>query len=465
VTGLWDSERRALTIGLVATMTLIAFEGLAVATIMPSVRADLGGIRLYGWAFSAFFLTSLISTVLAGREADRRGVGAPFAIGVGLFTAGLMIAAAAPSMLVLVLGRAVQGLGAGAVAASSVTTIAREYPEDLRPRMFAVMSTAWVVPGMIGPAVSGFIADGVGWRWVFAGLLPLIAVAGGIAIPRIRKVGPPDAAAESAPTSDARTAVLLAASVGVLLAGLGESRAVLAVPLVLAGLAGAIPTLGRLLPPGALRARRGLPTAVVLKGVLTFAFFGTDAYISLAVTSVRHRSVTVAGLALTAATLTWTAGAWIHAQRAGSAPPRRFIALGLTFIGAGIVLVTVGLSAATPLAIIVAAWAVAGLGMGIAYQSVTLAVLAEAPPGQEGAASGAQQLTDLLGIATGTGVVGAVVALGAAAGWSRAGALRVGFAITLAMALIGIALTRRLAASGPDEPEATAAPRSTPSWG
>ena len=258
MTGLWDSERRALTLGLVATMTLIAFEGLAVATIMPAVGADLGGIRLYGWAFSAFFLTSLISTVLAGRAADRRGVGAPFAIGVGLFTAGLVIAAVAPSMLVLVLGRAVQGLGTGAVSAASVTAIAREYPDDLRPRMFAVMSTAWVVPGMVGPAVSGFVANAFGWRWVFAGLLPLIAIAGTIAIPRLRNLGPPvPGTAET--KSSARTAILLAASAGVLLAGLGEDRPLIAFPLVIVGLAGTVPALSRLLPPGALRARRGLP--------------------------------------------------------------------------------------------------------------------------------------------------------------------------------------------------------------
>ena len=156
---------------------------------------------------------------------------------------------------------------------------------------------------------------------------------------------------------------------------------------MIVGLAGTVPALSRLLPPGALRARRGLPTAVLLKGILTFAFFGTDAYISLAVTSVRHRSVTLAGLALTAATLTWTGGAWINARRATNTPPRRLIAVGMTLIAIGIVAMTAGLNRATPLATIVIAWAVAGLGMGLAYQSVTLAVLAEAPPGQEGGAA------------------------------------------------------------------------------
>jgi len=463
--GVWDSERRALTVGLVMTVTLVAFEGLAVATIMPEVRADLGGIRLYGWAFSAFFLTSLVSTVMAGRAADRAGVGRPFTVGVVLFGIGLAIGASAPTMLVLVAGRAVQGLGAGAVSAAAVTTVARGYPDDLRPRMFAVMSTAWVVPGLLGPAVSGVVADTVGWRWVFAGLLPLIVVAGGVAVPRLRQL---PAAAESAGAvapSNARVAILLAVAAGVLLAGLGEHRLLLAVPLVLGGIAGVIPALNRLLPAGTLRARPGLPAAVLLKGVLTFAFFGTDAYISLAVTDVRHHSVTVAGLALTAATLTWTTGAWIHAHRSGRVAPRTLIATGMTLIAIGIALMVVGLNASAPLAIIVLAWGVAGLGMGISNQSVILAVLAEAPAGQEGTASSFQQLADLLGVATGTGVVGAVIAVGQAATWTRADSLRVGFAITLAMAVIGVLLTRRLAVSGRNEPAATAALPPAPLWG
>jgi MFS family permease len=446
--GVWDGERRALTIGLIMTVTLIAFEGLAVATIMPAVRADLGGIRLYGWAFSAFFLSSLVSTVLAGRAADRVGVGPPFTTGVGLFATGLVIGALAPSMLVLVLGRAVQGLGAGAVSAGATTTVARGYPPNLRPRMFALMSTAWVVPGLLGPGVSGVVADTVGWRWVFAGLLPLIAVSGAVAVPRLRSLGVGDVdPVEPRAAARTTTAVALAVWAAILLAGLGDDRPLVAIPLVLLGVAGVVPTLSRLLPAGALRARGGLPAAVLLKGVLTFAFFGTDAYISLAVTDVRHRSVSVAGLALTAATLSWTAGAWINARVSDRLSARRLAAGGLTIITIGIALMLVGLEPSAPLGVIVVAWGVAGLGMGMAYQAVTLVVLAGAAPGQEGAASAAQQLTDLLGVATGTGVVGAILAVTEAAGWRTAGGLRLGFSVTLLAGIAGIVLSRRVAAA------------------
>jgi MFS family permease len=455
------------------TITLMAFEGLAIATIMPAVRADLGGIRLYGWAFSAFFLASLISTVIAGGEADRHGVGRPFSAGVGLFALGLVIGAVAPSMIVLVLGRAVQGLGAGAVSATATTTVARGYPQELRPRMFALMSTAWVVPGIVGPGLSGVIADTIGWRWVFAGLLPVLSVSAVIAIPRLRRVSMDGAVGELTTRPSLGGAVLLAVMVGALITGLGEHRIAFAAPLIAIGLIGTGPVLARLLPRGALRFERGLPTAVMLKGFLTFAFFGTDAYISLSVTSVRHRSVTLAGLALTAATLSWTAGAWINAQRGERVGARRMVAGGMTIIAVGIVIMIASLDLSTPLVTVVVAWAVAGLGMGMAFQAVMLAVLSEAPAGQEGTASAAQQLTDLLGVATGTGVVGAIVAVGESSGWTPAGSLRVGFALTLAVAVAGVFLTRRLAASaspggaasGRAGPAAAAATPSVPSSG
>ena len=162
VPGLWAPQRRALTTGLVLTTTFVASEALAVVTVMPVVARDLGGLRLYGWVFSAFMLGSMIGIVAAGREADRRGPAVPFVAGVVLFGAGLAVAGLAPSMGVLVAGRVLQGIGAGAVPSVAYATIGRTLPRMLRARMMAVLSTAWVVPGLLGrpsaprwPACSG----------------------------------------------------------------------------------------------------------------------------------------------------------------------------------------------------------------------------------------------------------------------------------------------------------------------
>ena len=172
--GIWAPARRLLTVGLVLAVTFVAFEALAIATILPVVGRELGDLRLYGWVFSAFLLASLIGIVVAGTLADRVPLWRPMLAGLVLFALGLVIGGTAPDMVVLVAGRAVQGLGAGVVPAVAYVAISRCYPEESRPRMFAVISTAWVVPGLIGPAVAAVVAAAVGWRWVFLGLLPLV---------------------------------------------------------------------------------------------------------------------------------------------------------------------------------------------------------------------------------------------------------------------------------------------------
>src|SRR5258708_10427257 len=148
VRGLWAPQTRAMTVGLVLTITFVASEALAVVTVMPVVARDLGGLRLYGWVFSGFMLGSVIGIVAAGREADRRGPAVPFVAGVVLFGAGLALAGLAPSMGVLVAGRGLQGVGAGAVPSVAYAVIGRTLPRTLRARMIAVLSTAVGATGL-----------------------------------------------------------------------------------------------------------------------------------------------------------------------------------------------------------------------------------------------------------------------------------------------------------------------------
>src|SRR6202453_1627983 len=186
--GIWAPAYRSLTVGLVLAVTFVAFEALAVATILPVVGRHLGDLRLYGWVFSAFLLASLIGIVIAGTLADRVPLGRLMLVGLAAFALGLIVGGTAPTMLVLVAGRAVQGLGAGVVPAVAYVAISRCYAEQPRPRMFAVLSTAWVVPGLIGPGVAALVAAAVGWRWVFLGLLPLVAAAGVLVVRALRHV-------------------------------------------------------------------------------------------------------------------------------------------------------------------------------------------------------------------------------------------------------------------------------------
>jgi MFS family permease len=436
-----------LTVGLVLTITLVGFEALAVATVMPVVEEDLGDLSLYGWVFSSYLLASLVGTVVAGRETDRHGPAFPFAAGCALFALGLVAGGLAPTMPFLVLARVVQGLGAGVVPAVAYASIGRCYEPALRPRMFAVLSTAWVVPGLVGPALAGLIAEVAGWRWVFLGLLPLVALAMVITVPALRTVVPPAGGAGDGGPPPARTsdAVLVALGAGLVIGGLTASGYPLLVPVLVAlGVLLAARPFRRLVPPGTLRARAGLHAAVLTRGVLTFTYFGTDAFVPLAIQNVRDRSVGYTGVVLTLSTLSWTAAAWVQERFVRRFGPRAFVRTGFVLIVIGIAGVAATLSDDVPLWTIAVAWSIGSFGMGSAFAPLSLVTLDHAEVGREGAASGSLQLSDQLGFALGTGIGGACVALGEGAGWLESSSLLLAAAITATAGAVGALLAGRL---------------------
>jgi len=449
--GLWSASRRALTLGLVLTITLVAFEALAVSTVMPVVAAELDGLALYGWVFSAFFLANLVGIVVVGIAIDRGGLIRPFVVGLGLFGVGLAIGGLAPSMPVLIGGRFLQGFGAGAVAPVAYVAIGRSLPEDLRPRMFATLSTAWVLPGVIGPAIAGIVAQAWTWRAVFLGLIPLILVSGTLAVIGLRRVpavDPVEASAEHAVAVDSSRrlprAILLSLGAGMVLAGLSNPEPLVTVGLVIVGLVLAVPAFGSLVPAGTLRAQGRMPSAVLLRGLSTFAFFSVDAYVALLLVDWRGASPTAAGIALTAATVSWTAGSWIQARGMARYGPARFVGIGMAIVAAGIAATALVLLPSIPIAWAVPSFALAGFGMGLAYSAFTLVVLSEAAVGAEGTAAAGLQLSDTLGTALGTGIAGAIVAAAIRAGQASAAGIGVSMAMGASVAVVAVLLSPRL---------------------
>jgi MFS family permease len=439
--GIWAPERRLLTVGLVLAVTFVAFEALAIATILPVVSRHLGDLRLYGWVFSAFLLASLIGIVVAGTLADRVPLGRLMLAGLALFALGLVVGGTAPDMAVLVVGRAVQGLGAGVVPAVAYVAISRCYPEESRPRMFAVLSTAWVVPGLIGPAIAALVAAAVGWRWVFLGLIPLVIVAGILVVLALRHVPPP--------ASPGTAAVPYLAVLG-LVAGAGGALASLSsgvVPVVIAGgIAGSAllaVSLRRLTPPRHLSARPGLTATIFSRALLTCSFFAGDAYVPYAIVTVRHAPTTLAALALTASTLTWTAGSWVQARCIARYGPRRLVRPGECLVAIGLGMMCFVLLPSVPPELAIVAWAVAGAGIGTAYAPLSVTTLNRAAPGEEGRATSALQLCDVLGQAIGTGVAGAIVAA-TAAGIGHGPGVALAFSFGIVVALIGVIVGARL---------------------
>lgn len=452
-------QRLGLAVGLLLTITMVAFENLGVATAMPVVARDLGGLSLYGWAFTAPLLASLIGIAVAGRHVDRVGPAKPLAMGLVLFTGGLAIAGAAPTMEVVVVGRLIQGLGTGVIPPVAYAAIARAYTERARATMFALLSTAWVLPGLIGPAIAGTVAEEIGWRWVFLAIVPLAPVNALLALPALARLGPPRASSpgqgiegDGAPRPPVLRGPIgwslrLAAGVGLLVAGLG-AVSFLAAPLVVGGVALALPSLRRLLPPGTLRGAAGIPAAVATRGLQTFAFFGAQAYLPLALKEVRGQRAAVAGVVLTAATLAWTAGSWLQERRGHTWGRGRVVLGGFVLIASGSVVSATVLLDAVPIALAGAGWAAAGFGMGMSYSGLSLILLASAARGREGTATSALQLSDVVGMALGTGLGGAAVAVGERSGSPPEVGIAVAFALALTAAIAACVVARRLPRGG-----------------
>ncbi|HXQ59206.1 MAG TPA: MFS transporter [Acidimicrobiales bacterium] len=450
--------RRRLTAGMVLVVSFIAFEAIAVATVLPVVVRHLGGIRLYGWAFSAFMLAQLVGIVVAGPLVDRIGMLRPTLVAVALFSVGLAIDGAAPSMVVLVSGRVVQGAGAGVLVVALNVLVGRGYPPSLRPRAYAAMSTAWVIPGVVGPAVAGLVAEDLSWRVVFLAIIPATMAAAAIALPAIARADSAQADIARADSAQAGsdeetvaagrpagvgTAVALAGGTALVIEALSSRRIVLSPVLGVVGLVLVVPALRAVIPRrSGPRTTEGRQLGTMgVAALVNLAFFSAEAFLPLSLTSLHHRSVTEAGVVLTVAALTWTAGSWVQARYVSVVGPRRLCAVGLALVALGIGGVFTLDWSTTAWWVGFVAWGVAGAGMGLSYATTTLVVLSSAGAGRQGGPIAAMQVLVTLGVAFGAGVGGAALALSIALGHGRAPGLRALDAAAVVAALVGLCLT------------------------
>jgi MFS family permease len=436
---------RAMSVGVLLSVSVVAFQALGVGTVMPAVARELDGLERYGWAFSAFMLASVLGSVAAGQDADRAGPVRAYLGAIASFSAGSVIAAVAGSWTLLLLGRALEGLGAGALGVVTYASASRAYPPEMYGRMLALMSSAWVLPSLVGPAFAGLIADQLSWRWVFVLLLPFLPVAVVLTLPGLGALSRPDRL--PAPRRLPQ-ALALAAGTGVFLGAIELDGPLAA--LSVAGVALALPAFRSLMPAGTLRAARGLPSGIIVRGLLAVAFLGCDAFLPLALTELRGFSVAQAGLVISAASLSWSLGSFLQARLdrldGGRGRPRRLLA-GLAVLLCGIAATAAGVvSDAVPVAVAIAGWTIAGLGIGIGYPSIGALVLSQAPGGEEGSVSAALQLIETVGVAVFTGLGGALIALGIAEGWDAVTALALVFAVGGVAAVSGLVVGRRVAA-------------------
>ncbi|MER5867692.1 MFS transporter [Kitasatospora sp. NPDC002040] len=452
--GVLSGPYRALTLGIVSVVLLLAFEATAVNTAMPQAAKELGGLGLYAFAFSGYFTSTLFALVISGQWSDRRGPMGPLFTGIAVFGAGLVVAGAAVNMWMFVAGRAVQGLGGGLVIVALYVVVGRAFPERLRPAVFAAFSAAWVLPSILGPLVSGAVTQHLGWRWVFLAvpaliLLPLAVM--GPALHRAERAQPPQRAGEF---DRRRTGLAAMAALGAaLLQYAGQRLDLLGLVPAVAGAALLLPAVLRLLPAGALRAARGLPTVIVLRGVAAGAFFTAELFIPLMMVTQRQLSLTMGGLTLTSGGLSWALGSWLQGRPAADRHREAMIRLGFVLTAVSIAGAALVLIPAVPVWVAAASWAVGGIGMGLAVASISVLMMKLSAPEEAGANSASLQLSDALGNVLMTGLAGVLFAGlgGGAVAAAHEGGLPVApfaviFAAMAGAALGGAALSGRVRA-------------------
>jgi len=441
------------TIGAFALIFLGAFETLAVTTIMPTISRDLDGASLYSVAFSSTLAASVIGMVVSGRWADRTGPARPLVSAMVIFMIGLLVAGFAGTMGIFVAGRFLQGLGSGALIVSLYVVVARLYPAVLHPKIFGLFASAWVLPSLIGPPVAGVIAEQISWHWVFFGVVILVVAAAAAILPAVRLLlKQPVSAGEksSGLWIVVRAIVVAAAIVGISLGG--ERDGALAWPLAIAALVISIVAIRPLLPSGALRLSRGLPTTIVLRGVFAAAFFSTEVYLPYLLNERYGLPPWAAGLILTIGAVSWATGSALQGRFPDAIAHSTVVTWGAFLLSIGIVTQLMTAFWMLPLWAAGVGWLVAGAGMGVTYPRLSTLVLSGSSTANQGFNSAALSISDAAGgavaIAFGGLVFSAAGGLADGAGFVAALAL----AAVCAIAAVPIAARVRNRASRQDIP-------------
>ena len=445
---------RALSIGIVSVVLLIAFEATAVGTAMPVAARELDGVSLYAFAFSGFFTTSLFGMVLAGQWADRRGPLGPVTAGIGAFAAGLLLAGTATAMWLFVLGRAVQGLGGGLVIVGLYVVIGRAYPERLRPAIVAAFAASWVVPSVVGPLASGAVTEHLGWRWVFIGVPVLIVFPLALALPQIgrRASGPVPGMDASFDRRRIRLALGISVGAGLLQYAAQDLRPLSLLPGVL-GAALLVPAVLGLLPRGTYRAARGLPSVILLRGVASGSFIAAESFVPLMLVTERGLSPTLAGFSLAAGGGTWAAGSWVQSRPRLEPYRERLTTLGMVLVAAAIAVAPSVLIDSVPVWTVAVAWSFGCFGMGLVISSASVLLLKLSAPEEAGTNSASLQISDALSnvvLLSAGGAAFAALAGGNLDGTAAAGSHPAAFAAVFlpmaGVAVAGVWVTRRLRA-------------------
>jgi EmrB/QacA subfamily drug resistance transporter len=402
-------RRRAITAGLLLGMSLGALEATVVGTAMPTVIATLGGLTHYSWVFSAYLLTSTASVPIWGRLSDLYGRRRMYVAGIVIFLVGSMLSGTATSMTMLIVARAIQGLGTGAIIPLSMTIIGELYALSERARTQALFSGVWGVASVAGPLVGGYITDALSWRWVFYlnlpfGLMCMAVIL--LAYPATRRPG--------IVRVDWLGAGLLFAGISALLLALGADVgaaawwfAAAAVALLAGFVAAERRSSDPILPIDLLRNPLIARTLLVVF-LVGMALFGAIAFIPLFVQGVMGATATQAGQVLTPLFLGWVVMSIASARLTARLGYRRLAITGSVLMTVGFVGLS-GVDADSSRNAVLTSGLFVGSGMGLSMLSLLLAVQHGVARSHLGLATSLNQFSRSVGAAVGVAIMGALM--------------------------------------------------------
>jgi EmrB/QacA subfamily drug resistance transporter len=411
-------KRRTLIVfaALILAMLVAALNQTIVATALPTIVGDLGGLQHYSWVFSAYMLGMTVTVPLYGRLSDFYGRRPFFALGILLFSAGSIVAGLAPSMEVLIAGRAIQGLGAGGLIPLGIAVIGDIIPPRQRGKWQGLIGVVFGTASVIGPATGGWIADNTSWRWAFFVSLPLAALALtvvwlGFDAKQVKERHRIDYLGATLLTGAVSTGLLGSVWGGVdypwtspVIVGLFIASALLAVAFVLQERRAPEP----ILPLDLFRNRTFAVAQVALFGVGA-AIFGTIMFVPLFVQQVLGESATSSGAILTPLMLGWITASALSGQVVSRTGHYRPVLLaGPPIMATGFYLLAGMDPSATALeatrnVIIV------GVGVGLLMQNFTVVVQNAVPRSLMGTATASTQFFRSIGATAGVTAMGAIM--------------------------------------------------------
>jgi EmrB/QacA subfamily drug resistance transporter len=413
-----------VTIGLMFGMFMASMEITVVATAMPTIVSQLGGLAIYSWVFTTYMLASTTTVPIFGKLADIYGRRPIYMFVMGLFLGGSLLCGMAQSMPQLIIFRTVQGLGAGGLIPLTLTIVGDMFSAEQRAKMQGLFAGVWGVSSVVGPLLGGFLVEQVSWQWIFyINLLP--GLVAGLVVWWAWQDEPHEESARKV-SIDYAGAALLTGSVVTFLLGLFELGSttgwlLLTLAVILfASLAWVEHRAADPILPIALFKWRLFAIACTHGLLAGWALFGNIAFVPLFAQAVLGASATAAGATLTPMILGWVSASVIGGRLALKINYRVLVLLGTTSLAAGTFLLSrVGQNTSQPIMTIYLI--MMGVGMGLAIPIFLVAVQTSLKRQMRGTATSTLQFSRTIGGALGVNIMGVIFATGLASGLAAAG--------------------------------------------